>query len=105
MTMAAAAGSGRISPSGGPGRRKGHDEVGHVVEIPLVVSDSSPPSWNGDWRRPEVSGRRALGASTLHSIYCRENHRNDLRRCARESDKETSASYLESYLLQGKSYF
>jgi hypothetical protein len=64
-TAAAVAGSGRISPYDGLGRRRRYDEELRVTESPLVVSASSPPSWNDDWRRPEVSGHRASTASPI----------------------------------------
>jgi hypothetical protein len=51
-------------------------------------SAASTSSWNDDERRTEVSGRRALLPSLLHSIYCGENHGIGLRRCTREREGE-----------------
>jgi hypothetical protein len=78
---AVAAGSGRISLSGGPVRLRRYDEERRVTEGPLVASASNLPSWNGDWRRPKVSGHRSLWASMLQSKCCGENHGNGLIRC------------------------
>jgi hypothetical protein len=60
------AGLGRTGPSGGPRRWRGHDEMRHVAESPLVASALSPPSWNSDeaWlEREAASVRCRLGWS------------------------------------------